>query len=489
VIVPRMRDMELPSGRFEAARRPMSARRFSRDRVVVCGGGVAAAEVVLALRDLTAARLAIDMVAPEPVVAQRAWSVAEPFGWGAGPPLDLCELARRQAVTLHQDSVAAVDPDARRVRLAGGAELPYDHLVLAHGARSVGALPGAVTFAGARDAPAITRLLDAAAGGRCGRIAFVVPPRATWPLPAYELALMTAIELRSRGVADVKLTVVTPERTPLWLFGPAAGEALVDALAARGIAVRTSANAVAVEHGAVRLASGDVVATDAAIALPLFAGVPVAGVPCDDHGFVATDAHGRVAAVDGLLAAGDATTFPVKQGGLATQQADAAAESIAAAIGAIDRPSPFRPVLRGLLLTGGAPLYLRAELSPSGEPRMTAAGARWLEGETSSRPLWWPPGKIAGRYLAPYLAEARPLGYEDRRMVDRTSSRALAPDDHDAAVALTLALADEDAARGDLRRAVEALDAAALLAGGTLPEPYPERRRRWLTGAGAGVDR
>ena len=77
--------------------------------------------------------------------------------------------------------------------------------------------------------------------------------------------------------------------------------------------------------------------------------------------------------VEDVFAAGDATTFPLKQGGLATQQADAAAEAIAADLGAAVRPAPFRPVLRGLLLTGGAPLYLRSRLTPDGEPSGHAA--------------------------------------------------------------------------------------------------------------------
>jgi hypothetical protein len=28
------------------------------------------------------------------------------------------------------------------------------------------------------------------------------------------------------------------------------------------------------------------------------------------------------------------------------------------------------------------------------------------EGDVAERSLWWPPGKIAGRYLSPYLYEA-----------------------------------------------------------------------------------
>jgi hypothetical protein len=64
------------------------------------------------------------------------------------------------------------------------------------------------------------------------------------------------------------------------------------------------------------------------------------------------------------------------------------------ALGHLTDPQPFRPVLRGLLLTGGAPRYMRAEVS----------GGRGEDWEVSDHALWWPPGKIAGRYLAPYLA-------------------------------------------------------------------------------------
>ena len=92
-----------------------------------------------------------------------------------------------------------------------------------------------------------------------------------------------------------------------------------------------------------------------------------------------------------MYAAGDLTNFPIKQGGLAAQQADAAAEAIAAASGVEITPTPFTPVLRGLLLTGLTPRYMRAEVGTN-------------ESELDTEPLWWPPGKIVGRHLAPFLA-------------------------------------------------------------------------------------
>ncbi len=102
-----------------------------------------------------------------------------------------------------------------------------------------------------------------------------------------------------------------------------------------------------------------------------------------------------------VYAAGDITDFPVKQGGLATQQADAVAEAIAARAGADVTPRPFEPVLRGLVLTGETPRYLRAELK------------RGLGGRSAvdDEPLWWPAGKIAGLYLGPYLAEHAGLAF------------------------------------------------------------------------------
>jgi sulfide:quinone oxidoreductase len=91
------------------------------------------------------------------------------------------------------------------------------------------------------------------------------------------------------------------------------------------------------------------------------------------------------------------TTFPVKQGGIATQQADAAAEAIAAELAADVEARPFDPVLRGVLWTGGQPRYLYGRLTGG-------------HGETSTfsdTPPWTEPEqKIVGRYLTPFLAEA-----------------------------------------------------------------------------------
>ena len=107
----------------------------SMHRVLIAGSGVAAVEAVLALRHLAGRNFEINLLAPEHALEHRPASVATPFGLGAPPPLDLHQLARRYDVELVQDELLAVDPAAHAARLASGARWPYDHLLIAVGAR------------------------------------------------------------------------------------------------------------------------------------------------------------------------------------------------------------------------------------------------------------------------------------------------------------------------------------------------------------------
>jgi sulfide:quinone oxidoreductase len=354
---------------------------MGRFRVLIAGGGVAALEAALALQRLGEDRVSVSLVAPEPRFWYRPLAVVESFGLGRLHGIDLAQLADACGALFVVDTLASVDPDAHLARTAAAAELEYDALLVATGARPVAAVPGAITFRGPADVEAFSKLLSSLRAGARARVVFAVPGGVAWPLPLYELALQTARFLDLHGVEDVQIALVTPEETPLGLFGAAASAAVAELLRRRRIEVRTG--------------TYEIMAADAVIALPRLTGVPVEGLPRDANGFIPTDANGRVQGLDDVFAAGDCTSFPIKQGGLAAQQADAAAEAIAAAAGAPIEPEPFRPVLRGLLLTGEAPAFLRAELS----------GGRGDTSTATSELLWWPPGKIVGRYLAPFLAE------------------------------------------------------------------------------------
>jgi sulfide:quinone oxidoreductase len=362
-------------------------------RVFIAGGGVAALEAALALRALAEDRVTVELLAPEPHFWYRPLAVAEPFDLGQARHFDLAQLAAAAGATFSPGVVTGVDVGGRRVLTSAGGSIAYDALLVACGALPTAALVGALTFRGPADIDRFRQLLEEIAAGVVGRVAFVVPWGAAWTLPIYELALMTAAYLAERELDAVELTLVTPEDEPLQLFGPAASEAVRALLEERSIAVRTGACAVEVIDGELRLVPDGTIATDRVVALPRLRGPNIDGLPQTLEGFVPVDAHCQLNGLADVFAAGDITNFPVKQGGIAAQQADAAAELIAAQAGADVTPQPFRPVLRGLLLTGRQPRYLRHDLTGGAGDTSTA----------SPEPLWWPPAKISGRYLAPFL--------------------------------------------------------------------------------------
>jgi sulfide:quinone oxidoreductase len=368
----------------------MAANR-NPQQVLIAGAGVAGLEAALALQALAAGEVSVELVAPESEFTYRPLAVTEPFRVGDVKRFPLQKLTEAAGARLRTGSLAAVDAERKVVTLENGQELGYDILLLALGARPREAVAGALTFRGPQDGPALSALLEKTTAGEIHRIAFAVPTGASWPLPLYELAILTAEYMSAHGARGVEIFLVTPEDRPLSLFGHAASEAVSELLASREIQVETSVAPVGFDGGVLGLAAERQIAVDAVVALPQLEGPRLPGVPQDEHGFVPTDEYGWVLGLTDVYAAGDLTQFPLKQGGTATQQADAAASSIAADAGAAVKPEPFRPVLRGLLLTGFVPRYLRAE----------ATGAHSV---VDTEPLWWPPAKIVGRYLTPFLA-------------------------------------------------------------------------------------
>jgi sulfide:quinone oxidoreductase len=325
-------------------------------------------------------------------------------------------------------------------------------------------------FGGAADVAAFRALLERYASGREERLAFVSPPGVSWTLPLYELALLTASHLAERGVIGAELTVVTPEEDPLGLFGPAASRMLRNLLADRGIALKAGAYAEKIQDGKLHLHPRATIEVDQVVTLVQLEGPDLSGLPSDVSGFTAVDEHSRVTGLEDVYAAGDGTTFPIKQGGIATQQADAAAEAIAAQMGAAVTPSPMRPTLRGMLLTGIAPVYLRAQI----------AGTTGDSFETAVNPLWWPPSKIAGRYLAPYLAGHNQLT-RDETLQDRapsTQDHARLQESHDEARELALTFAERDASDGHFKSALQWLEVIERL-DGVFPPGYLQKRVEW----------
>ncbi len=363
--------------------------RIAPLRVVIVGGGVAAIEAVLALHDLAEEQVSVTLIAPEPDFVLRPLAVATPFSRGSLDRLPLADVMSEHAGHFVRSAVARVDAGAHTLTLVTGAQVGYDVLVLAQGASSVPAFEHVLTFG---TIPlGLNGILADLEQGSSGSVAFVVPPGCTWPLPLYELALMTAEELWTMNMDRVMIHVVTPELEPLEVFGPEASGALAELLAAARITLHRGAHTRVSSDGRIETGCGPDVVVDRVVALPLLEGRRLDGVPSTADGFVGVDDAGVVDGLESVYAVGDLTDRPVKQGGLACQQADVTAAHIAARAGAdVDVP-PLEQVLRGRLLTGARDRFLRRE-----------AGA--ADGTAGTEPLWWPPAKVSGKYLSPYLA-------------------------------------------------------------------------------------
>ena len=360
-------------------------------QVVILGGGVAGLEALLALHDLASDHADVTLVAPDPDFVYKPLLVEEPFDLGPAAQHALAPLAQELSARFVQRAATSVEPNEHTVELDDGSKLEYGFLVVAAGGRFHPGLERARTFPSGAEPLRINELLGSGDGRR--RIAFVVPSGVTWALPLYEIALMTQRRALELGI-DVALTIVTPEEAPLALFGPTASSAVAELLGARGIGVEAAVHAREGDAHELILTPGDRrIVADEVIALPTMDGPGLAGLPSDERGFIPIDQHARVVGVEDVYAAGDGTNFPIKQGGLGTQQADAAATHIAERLGAAVTAEPFHPVLRGKLITKDESLHLRADVTGGGDAE-----------EASLDCLWWPPHKISGRYLAPFLS-------------------------------------------------------------------------------------
>lgn len=364
--------------------------------VLVAGAGVAGLEAVFALRELAGDRVDLTLLAATDEFVYRPMSVGEPFAAGVAKRYPLSGLARDAGAELVRDGLSEVDVQRRVVLTSSGVELRYDALLVGLGASVHRRYEHVTSVDDARMDELLHGLVQDVEGGYVRRLAFVVPAPMPWPLAVYELALMTA-ERAWDMQADIAITILTPEPAPLAVFGEGVSQGLARVLAKRGIEVITSASCEIPTAKTINVHPGDrTLEVDRIVALPELRGPAVPGLPHDATGFIPVDEHARVRGVDGVWAAGDATDGPVKHGGIAAQQADVAAQSIAAHAGAPLEPQQFPAVIEGLLLTGDKPLHLRAEITNGGLSELT-------EVLRSSRIP-----KITARYLTPHLPDHTP---------------------------------------------------------------------------------
>jgi sulfide:quinone oxidoreductase len=378
-------------------------------QVLIAGGGIAGIEALLALRDLAGDLVMVTLAAPAPEFVYKPLTVTEPFSAEPATRLEIAPLVEEAEGTFVPQALRRIDPGERTAEFDDGSSVAYDSALVCVGAQTREPFSQAVTLRTSGEPIDIDSMLRRASKHELERIVFIVPPTGSWPLPAYELALQS--EGRARELRlEVQITIITPEPEPLSVFGHLASEAVASLLEIRGIDVRTSTRAHEGEDGAIMLDPWhERLDAGAVVALPELRGPAIPGLPADDRGFIPIDQQARVQGLEDVYAAGDGANFPIKHGGLGAQQADAAAEAIAAQAGAPVEPQPFRPVIRGKLITGDESLNLQANLAGGGG-----------EGVSSLDYLWWPPQKVAGKYLTAELGgrTAQDLGPPPEHGID-----------------------------------------------------------------------
>jgi sulfide:quinone oxidoreductase len=362
---------------------------------VIAGGGVAALETALAVHELAGDRVKLTLLAPTPDFIYRPVAVLEPFVHIPPRRLALAKVAAEVSATLEHDSLAAVDCDRRVLHTGGQRELRYDVLVVAVGAKTKEA-PGVLAMDVSRMEESLHGVIEEIDSGSLRSLA-VVAPRSTWPLPAYEVALLAQRHAREQNV-DLDTTIITAEQQPLAVFGDIVSASVAGLLADADIQVMSGAW-VESSSGKLIVNPGErELRFDHVVAVPRLVGPAITGLPADADGFLPVTSHCEVTGVQRVYAAGDGTDFPVKFGGIAAQQADAAAASIASLAGAPTEPRPFDGIVHGVLLSGRkqGSLYFTARIE----------GGLALESRISdTTPPWTTEAKITARYLGSYLDE------------------------------------------------------------------------------------
>lgn len=383
--------------------------------VVICGGGTAGIEALLRLRPLAGDSVEVTLLCPQEQLFYRPDAVLQPFTMDPMHPYPIRRIAADTGARWLRDSLAWVDPINRTAHTATGAEFAYDALLLAVGGRELSPPEHMDVFSDHSSAGMYRGIVEDIEAGRITQIAYVRPEQPSWPLPLYELALLTAQRAREVN-AQLDIAFITREPQPLHAFGREASQAVMQLFHDARIDLHTGVDVTMPGPRHLILQPGGTqLYPDRTITLPTITGPNIRGIPggAVDR-FVSVDAYCRVLHSDGrIFAAGDATSLPLKHGGIGAQQADTAAAGIAHLAGAAGPAAPLRPVIRGELLTGSAPLYLSAHLIHGDDH---ADGSR---SELYDHPPWLEDEELVAAELAPYLR-----GLRDGAATDQTRSTA-----------------------------------------------------------------
>ncbi|MGK2877797.1 MAG: FAD-dependent oxidoreductase [Solirubrobacterales bacterium] len=337
----------------------------SRTEILIAGSGPGALEATLALSGSEHLDAHISLISPQLEFHYRPNMVMEPFGISETAKFAVADVIRHPDVTQWDGTIERVDPAAGKAYSPEADEFSFDALVVATGTEShVDLSPPTVTFGTPGSLEKLTEIVGEIEHGNVRSVTFAAPEGQTWWLPLYEFALMSADRAEHQGGQQISISVVTPERSPLAIFGPENSATVAELCAELGVSVHLGKTVLSYDGRGAHLSDGTEVASDRLFAMPRLTGHVPQGVPARPDGFVPVDDLQRVVGTENVFAVGDVTDFRVKQGGLASSQADLAIAAIEHRLGTGPAPTPSTREIDALMLTADRRVAMRAKIGP-----------------------------------------------------------------------------------------------------------------------------
>jgi sulfide:quinone oxidoreductase len=337
----------------------------SRPEILIAGSGPGALEATLALSESTHLDARISLISPQLEFVYRPNMVMEPFGISKTVKYAVAEVIRNPDVTQWKGTLERVDHAAGKAYSPEGDEFEFDALVVATGTEShVDLEPPVVTFGMPGSLERLTEIVGEIDHGNLRSVTFTASIGQTWWLPLYEFALMCADRAERQAGQQIAISVVTPERNPLAIFGEENSATVAGLCQEIGVNVHLGVTMLSYDGVLAHLSDGTDIATDRVFAMPRLTGHAPEGIPKRPDGFLAVDDFQRVSGTENVYAIGDVTDFRVKQGGLATAQADLAIAAIEHQLGSGPEPGPSTHEIDALLLTADRRLAMRARIGP-----------------------------------------------------------------------------------------------------------------------------
>jgi sulfide:quinone oxidoreductase len=323
------------------------------------------------------------------------------LAFGRGEPddvsFDLREAMLDRRVTFHEGEIARIAPAKRHVTIARGeftGQMHYDYLVFALGRRmATERIAGFFEYAHhTLDLDGAFKFGEALRTFQHGHILLGYCPGARLPVPLFETAFALSRLIEGRNEADRSAITIVSHETPEEMFGDAAvGKALNEAMASRGIEFVSDFPITRITPHSVIAGDGREMNCDLSMVIPPFSGqgAVVHSRITDAEGYLPVDANMRVTGVERMYAVGDCVSLPgPKMGHMAVQQAEVAAENIAAEIAGRAVSAAYDHDLTLVLETDGKDsIYLHKDLWTD-DPAKIRQGRFWAWAKRGHEQYW-----------------------------------------------------------------------------------------------------